>query len=364
LFFQQQKTPVSGGLSCQLPNRSRIPRVRQVRLLRQPVSTLMTTAINRSYDLANWSELSSKLEKATEKMTDTQRRLIINALDNVGGTTVSGLIQVPTNDTRRMYTFQELFDSVKNELGQQRIMDSAVDDILFGTDGLIFRAGGGRADHLMEDIEVAYIEKPSKGITVGPIITSGRNRLMALQILLKSASPEALINQVKIRCSTISLPDRDSVERRIVAANMGSRSMAQAEIRERKAGGKGLNTSSREALIESLEGASSNKVYAPAFGALVRLCATTKNLPLLSVDQFAASGVSVYNALVKANKDLNSRVDTDTDLLVKLADCACENIQAALPEVEANRARGAKSHKLARILTRKVAERYQLSVIA
>ena len=48
----------------------------------------------------------------------------------------------------------------------------------------------------------------------------------------------------------------------------------------------------------------------------------------------------------------------------EMADCACDNIQAALPEVEANRARGAKSHKLAKILTRKVAERYQLSVVA
>ena len=324
----------------------------------------MTTAVNRSYELSNWSELSPKLEKAAEKMTDTQRRLIVNALDNVGGTTVSGLIQVPTNDVRRMFTLQELCESAQNELSQQRIMDSAVDDILFGTDGLISRAGGGRADYLMEDIEVAYIVQPSKGVEIGPIITSGRNRVMGLQILLKAASPEASISQVKIRCSTISLPDRDAVERRIVAANMGSRSMAQAEIRERKAGGKGLNTSCREALIESLGNSTSNKVYAPAFGALMRLCATEKNLPLLSVDQFAASGVSVYNALLKANKELNSRVDADTDLLVKLADCACESIQSALPEVEANRSRGAKSHKLAKILTRKVAERYQLSVIA
>ena len=96
----------------------------------------------------------------------------------------------------------------------------------------------------------------------------------------------------------------------------------------------------------------------------MRLCAAEKDLPVLTVDQFAASGVTVYNSLLKANKDLNSRVDENTDLLVQMADCACDNIQAALPEVEANRARGAKSHKLAKILTRKVAERYQLSVVA
>ena len=72
----------------------------------------------------------------------------------------------------------------------------------------------------------------------------------------------------------------------------------------------------------------------------------------------------IYNALVKANKDLNRRVDADTDLLVKLADCACDHLQAALPEVEAIKARGAKAHKLAKILTRRVADRYQLSVAA
>lgn len=304
------------------------------------------------------------MEEATYKITDTHARQIVNALDGVGGSTVSGFMQVTTNDQRRMFTIQELIDSANNETSQQRIMQSAVHDILFGPDGLVRRAGGGRADHLMEDIEVAYIIQPSKGVEIGPIITSGRNRLMALQIVLKAAAPAAAIGHVQIRCSTINLPDRDSVERRIVSANMGSRSMAQAEIRERRAGGKGLNASSREALIQSLSSATSNKVYAPAFGALVRQCAVEKNLPLLSVDQYAASGVSVYNSLLKANKDLNKRVDHDTELLVKLADCACDHIQAALPEVEANRSRGATSHKLAKILTRKVADRYQLSVSA
>jgi hypothetical protein len=324
----------------------------------------LTSATNRSYDLANWPELASVSEEASNKITDTRARQIVNALDGHGGATVSGFLQVPTNDQRRFFTIQELIDSAINETSQQRIMVPAVHNVLFGPDGLIRRAGGGHADHLMEDIEVAYIVQPSKGVEIGPIITSGRNRLMALQIFLKAAAPAASIGHVQIRCSTINLPSRDAVERRIVSANMGSRSMAQAEIRERRAGGKGLNVSSREALIQSLSNATSNKVYPTAFGALLRQCAVEKDLPLLDTDQYAASGVSVYNALLKSNKDLNKRVDDDTDLLVKLADCACEHIPAALPEVEANRARGAKAHKLAKILTRKVAERYQLSVIA
>lgn len=324
----------------------------------------MTITTNRAYDLANWPELSGEIAEATEKMGDTHRRLLIQALDGLGGSTFSGLLQVPTGDQRRQFTLRELLDSAQHETSQQRIMPSAVHNILFGADGLIRRSGGGRAEHLMEDIEVAYIVQASRGIEIGPIITSGRNRLMAIQILLKAAAPECVIDHIKIRCSTIHLPDRDAVERRIVSANMGSRSMAAAEIRERRAGGKGLNVSSRQALIDSLSNASSNRVYAPAFGAIVKLCAIEKNLNGLTLDQYAASGVSTYNALAKANKDLTKRIDNDTDLLVRLADTACESIEAALPEVHANRSRGAKAHKLAKILTRKVAERHQLSVIA
>ena len=324
----------------------------------------MTHTVNLSYDLANWPEIAPEVQEAADKMTDTQRRLITAALDHQGCASFSNLLQVPTSDQRRMFSLRELMDSAKNETSQQRIMPAAVRNILFGPDGLIRRSGGGRAERLMEDIEVAYIVQPSRGIEIGPIITSGRNRLMSIQALLKAAAPEALIDDVQIRCTTLQLPDRDSVERRIVSANMGSRNMAQAEIRERRAGGKGLNASSRKALIESLSESTTNKVYAPAFGALLKLCAIEKNLNGLTIDQYAQSGVTTYNSLAKANKDLNKRVDNDTELLVKLADCACEYLEGALPEVEANKARGSKAHKLARILTRKVAERYQLSVLA
>ena len=324
----------------------------------------MPQTTNRSYALANWPELQPVIDKAASKISDTHARLITRAIDQMDGSTISGLLQVSTNDTRRMYTVQDLIDSAFNETSQQRIIPDAVDGILFGQDGLIHRSGGGRAPHLMEDIEVAYIVKPSQNLEIGPIITSGRNRLMALQVLLEAASPGASIGHIQIRCSTATYSSREDVERRIVSANMGSRTMARAEIRERHAGGKGLNCSSRDALIESLSNSSSNKVYPTAFGALLRQCAEDNGMEELTKDQFAASGVTTYNALLKSNKDLNKRIDSNTDLLVKLADCACEHLQVAIPEALASKSRGPKSGKLAKILTRKVAERYQLSVIA
>jgi hypothetical protein len=319
-------------------------------------------SVNQTYNLANWPELNDLAARAAESMGESHRRDLTAALDGRNGATVSGYLQVGTTDERRSYTLSELCQSSTNETSQQRIDPQAVEGILFGADGMIRRAGGGRAPHLMEDIEVAFIVKPSLGLEIGPIITSGRNRLMAAQILIKAAAKNALLDNVRIRCTTIHLPDRDSVERRIVAANMGSRNMAQAEVRERRAGGAGLNVSSRAALEASLLEVNSNKVYPAAFGALVKLHAIDQNLNGLTLDQYAATGVTVFNSLVKANKTLNKSVDTNTGLLVKMADCACSHIAAALPQVHANNSRGSKSGKLAKILVRRVAEQFELAV--
>jgi hypothetical protein len=319
----------------------------------------MTTAINRSYDLANWPEVSSVLERATTKMCEQQRSSIKAALtDN----TFSNLFQVQTGDQRRMFSVADLCASASNETSQQRIDSKAVSDVLFGANGLISGSNAKRNQRLMEDIEVAFIIDVVNGIEIGPIITSGRNRLISLQILLKAAAPNASLQHVNIRCSTIHLTDRSQVESRIVSANMGSRKMALAENRERFAGGQGLNTSSRDALIASLPIVANKKVYPAAFGALVKLCAIERGLNGLTIDQYAASGVTTFNALNKANKGLSNRIDEDTTFLVQLADSACNSLQQALPEVMASTSRGAKSHKMAKILVRRVAEQHQLSV--
>ena len=319
----------------------------------------MTTAINRSYDLANWPEVSHLLERASSKMCEVHRSSIRAALtDN----TFSNLFQVQTGDQRRTFTVAELCGSSANETSQQRIDPEAVSNILFGVDGLISRSNSKRNQRLMEDIEVTFVVDVLNNVDIGPIITSGRNRLIALQILLKAAAPNAGLQRVNIRCTTLHLANRSQVESRIVSANMGSRKMAMAENRERFAGGQGLNTSSRASLIESLTTVTSKKVFPAAFGALVKLCAIERGLNGLTIDQYAASGVTTYNALDKANKGLSNRIDQDTNLLVQLADCACNNLQQALPEVMASTSRGAKSHKMAKILVRRVAEKFELNV--
>ena len=323
----------------------------------------MAHAVNQSYELANWPELNDLLAETEQKMTDTHRRELCQALDGHANA-LSSLIQVPLLDERRFYSLDTLIESASNETSQQRIDPAAVRGVLFGSDGLVRRAGGSRTLYLMEDIEVAYIVQRSSGVEIGPIITSGRNRLMAIQIMLKAAAPAANLGDIKLRCTTLHLTDRDSVERRIVLANMGSRTMSHAEARERRAGGKGLVVSSRAALIDSLLTVESNKAYPAAFGALVKLYAIENNLNGLTLDQYAATGVTTYNTLLKSNRDLNKRVDADTDFLVKMADADCGHLAAALPEVNASRERGAKSGKLAKVLVRKVADTFSLAVAA
>jgi len=322
----------------------------------------MVHAVNQVYDLAKWPEVAHLLPKATEVMSDKHKKLITGALDGENGSSFSSFLQIPVSDTRREYTLRELMDSVVNETSQQRIDPAAVERILFGTDGLIRRAGGGRALHLMEDIEVAYIVQPSAGVEIGPIITSGRNRLLAIQILIKAAAPKAALDDIKLRCTTIRVSKRDEIERRIVSANMGSRTMNRAEVRERRAGKHGLNVSSLENLKASLETANSTQVYPPAFGARLKLYAIQHELTGLTPDQYSSAGTTTYNALCKANKTLVKWIDEYTPRFWELTETACLHLEDATTRVKADKSRGAHAHKLARILTRRVADAHSLSV--
>ena len=321
----------------------------------------MTTSTNRSYDLANWGETQSLLEKAESKMCEQQRIRVQQAM---GNDTFSGIFQQQTNDQRRFFTIAELCDSAANETSLQRIDLKAISNILFGSDGLISRSNSRYDQRLMEDIEVGFIRDVVNGIDIGPIITSGRNRLLALQVFMKAAAPSGLTGVVKVRCTSMNFSNRQQVEARIVSANNGSRDMAAAENRERRGGAHGLDTSSRAAIVDSLPLVNNKKAYPPAFGALLKICALERGLEGLTIDQYSATGTTVFNSLLKANKPLGQRIDKDTSLLVQMADHACANLENALPEVLANRERGAKSHKMAKILVRRVAEKFELNVNA
>jgi hypothetical protein len=322
----------------------------------------MANATNVPYLLDNFPELEPIRAKAAELFPDKLKRQVIKALQG-NDHAFSNEFQIDSADEQRTYTLEELINSYENETDLQRIALKSVEEILFGPNGLIRRRGGGAPAPLMEDIEIGFVDDRVNPV-IGPVITSGRNRLLAIQVFITAAVPGARIDTIRIRCSTKKFKSRDDMARRIIQANTEARTMGRAEARERRAGAKGLNTSSRVSLIESLPSITKIDDLATAFGGFIKLCAIEQGLNGLTLDQYSAAGVTAYGHLRKANKDLSKRISDDTDQLVKMADTACSALPGLVVQAMADKSRGPKNSKLARLLATEVARRHQLLIQA
>lgn len=322
----------------------------------------MANATNVPYLPENFSELEAIRAKAAELMPDKLRRQIIKAIQG-NDHAFSNDFQVDSPDEQRYYTLNELINSYENETDLQRIDPKSVEGILFGPNGMIRRRGGGAPSPLMEDIEIGWVDDRINPV-IGPIVGSGRNRVIALQIMIDAAVPGARIDQIKIRCITRKFKSRDELVRRIVQANSESRNMSRAETRERKAGAKGLNLSSRTDLIDSLPSATKVDDMATALGGFVKLCAIEQNLNGLTLDQYSAAGVTAYGHLKKANKDLPKQISDNTAMLVAMADTACASLPSLVDQAINDNSRGPKNSKLARLLANAIAKRHQLLIQA
>lgn len=322
----------------------------------------MANVTNVPYRPENFPELMPIRAKAAELFPDKLKRQVIKALQG-NDHAFSNEFQIDSADEQRTYTLGELINSHENETDWQRLESKSADSILFGPNGMIRRRGGGSPCPLMEDIEIGFVDDRINPV-IGPVITSGRNRLIALQIFIEAALPGARIDDIRIRCSTKRFKSRDEMARRIVQANTESRSMGRAEARERRAGAKGLNTSSRPALIESLPNIVKVDDLATAFGGFIKLCAIEQNLNTLTLDQYSAAGVTAYGHLRKANRDLSKRISSNTDELVRMADTACAALPALVLQVMGDKSRGPKNSKLARLMAAEIAKRHQLLIQA
>jgi len=322
----------------------------------------MANAINVPYLLENFPELDPICAKAAELFPEKLKRKVVKALQG-NDHAFSNEFQIDSADEQRTYTLSELISSYENETDLQRIAPKSVEEILFGPNGLIRRRGGGAPAPLMEDIEIGFVDDRCNPV-IGPVITSGRNRLLAIQVFILTAVPGARIDTIRIRCSTKKFKSRDDMARRIIQANTEARTMGRAEARERRAGAKGLNTSSRASLIESLPSITKIEDLATAFGGFIKLCAIEKSLNGLTLDQYSAAGVTAYGHLRKANKDLSKRITDDTTQLVKMADTACAALPTLVTQAMEDKSRGPKNSKLARLLAAEIAKRHHLLIQA
>ena len=325
----------------------------------------MNASTKVTYDPSNFPELASIEERAAELLfrpkggaAELQKK--IRQIANAGGNLTPDL-QIAKPDggaALRSFTLGELADSADQEVTGQSIDPKAINDVLFGQYGLIRKTGGGRAKHLMEDIEVAYVKDVAAGTTQGPIITSGRHRTLALQILLKAAGM-AGYRDCTVRCSVITLSSQDEVQDRIISANTGSRDFSRAEIRERLGSVNGAVLTSCDNIERTILQANTASDLKAAFSAYIKLMAVELSLNSFTPAQYSDAGNSLWSQLEK----LRPNDGTFTKWITEdkegrfngVMAAARQGLPTAVNQALHNPARGSKAGKIAKALAPMVA---------
>lgn len=319
--------------------------------------------MNTSYELREYEQLLGDLITKTKDEMNKQKGGAASLKQAIGQNVHQGVfverhqVQKPEGQGERI-SIGELCQSYQYEVVQQQIDPEAVERILFGPDGLVRKAGGGRSPYLMEDIEVAFIKDGFKKI--GPVISSGRNRLLALQIMLHAAGAEYdEIKDIKIRVSEIHVMDKEELQRRIISANTGSRSFSRAEIRERMGSSGGVQLITRQTIEATIAGATNEKTFKAALGAWIKDAAIQSNLNYMSPAQYSDAGNSLWNQLCKVNrpesKTFYSWIKSDTGRFVQIARAAEAALPASVEAIKLSRQGGALAPKLAKQLAPVVA---------
>lgn len=327
----------------------------------------MNATIKTSYLAENFSGLASVLERAKEHMDRAKggagvlKTKILKEVASSGSLEHGFQVKKPDGGTAlRSFTFGELADSAINEVTAQSVDCNAVNDILFGRYGLIRKAGGGRAEYLMEDIEVAFIRDLIAGTQIGPIITSGRHRTLALQILLEAAGVKGF-RDVKVRCSVIELENQDQIQERIISANTGSREFSRSEIRERVGSTSGVLLSSCESISATIVSAHKKDDFKAAFSSYLKLLAAKTNANHFTPAQYSDAGNSLWNALEKMRPNggtLIGWVKIDKEArFSRLMQAVEEYLLDAVGKAQQDPARGSKASKIAKALAPSVARR-------
>jgi hypothetical protein len=326
--------------------------------------------MNTSYELKNYEQLLGHLIERTKSEMNKPKGGAASLRTAIHQNVAQGVfverhqVKKPEGQGIRI-AIGELCQSYQFEVTQQLIDPHAVEQILFGPDGLVRKAGGGRSPYLMEDIEVAFIQDGFKKI--GPVISSGRNRLLALQIILLAAGAQYEdIKDIKIRVSEIHVMDREELERRIISANTGSRAFSRAEIRERMGSSGGVVLTTRETIQSTIAGATNEKTFKAALGAWIKDAAIQSGLNQLKTAQYSDAGNSLWNQLSKANrpesKTFYSWIKADTGRFLQIAKTAEAALPSSVEAIVLAKEGGMLSTKLAKRLAPAVAGQCGLQV--
>lgn len=267
-----------------------------------------------------------------------------------------GAFQIAKPESGRMMTIGELCDSYVHESTAQDLDPKAIDKVLFGTYGLIKKAGTGAFDYLMEDIEVGFIYDPFSGTNTGPIITSGRNRLVALQVMMHAAGmTQQAIDNVPIRVSVVQCGSMQQIQARIISANTGSRKFSQIESKIRTNSANGVDFRSLEGLDMTLKLGKNAKTVQTGLGVWLQFKAEEEGITGMKPDQFRVAGCSVWTRLAA---DLRPNGGTfwawikeDTNRLDRIRSVMASSLDQGVESAQSDTTAGLLSSKLAKYLT-------------
>ena len=324
-----------------------------------------TANISTSYALSNYEhilgDVIAKAEAEMNKPKGGAKELKTQLLKSIESSNFIGVHQIRKPGEARQMTIGELCESYKHETVPQVIDPKAVEKILFGPDGLIRKSGGSRAPYLMEDIEVGFIYDAINGTSIGPAITSGRNRTLAIQIMLRAAGmPEVAIMAVPVRVAVIQVKNTQELQRRIISANTGSRDFSRAEVRERMGATGGVQMIDRKAIEDSICMAENARAFKGALGAWLKDVSISNGLNTFTPAQYSDAGNSLWNRLAKSNrpegKTFYAYMKADTGRFVALAKAAEQALPAAVVMASSSKAAGPISTKLVNAMLPTVAQ--------
>ena len=318
--------------------------------------------IVRSYRIEDHQDtVAEVLEKARLHLGDggKSKSVRLKLIRAITEGNFKGQFQITKPEAGRMMTFAELCDSYVHESTVQHLDPKAIDKILFGPYGLIRKSGGGHYDYLMDDIEVGFIYDPITGSNVGPIITSGRNRVVALQVMMHAAGmTQQAIDNVPIRVSVVQCGTMGQIQARIISANTGSRKFSQIESKIRTNSDSGVDFRSLAGLEATFANGKGAKTYQTALGVWLQLKAESDLLNGLKPDQFRVAGCSVWSRL---SADLRPNGGTfyawikeDIGRLDRIRSIMASNLEHGIKVAKNDTSTGLLSSKLAKFLTRAI----------
>lgn len=323
----------------------------------------MNATTKVSYDPSNFSALAALEERAAALMNSKDgaaplKARIKKAAATGDLTTEFQVVKPDGGNALRSFTLGELADSAEHEVTPQAIDPKSVEEILFGRYGLVRKTGGGRAERLMEDIEVAYIKDLAAGTTVGPIITSGRHRSVSLQLMLKAAGYNGY-RDFKVRCSVITVTTQEQLQDRIISANTGSRDFSRSEIRERLGSVRGVDLTSCQGIQATILQADKSDDIKAAFAAYLKLLAVDLKLNTFTPAQYSDAGSSLWSQLDKLRPEggtFYKWIKVDQEGRFRQVMTAVRNgLPTAVNQALHNPSSGPKAGKLAKALAPMVA---------